>query len=340
MKKIITFLLVGLVLTSCASNKSGKLNNDEIKSKYAATILKSDLETRLYILASAVFEGRQTGEKGQKLAGSYIADFYAHLELSSPIGYENYLQEIPKEFFRGKSNASSENVIALIEGSEFPEEVIVISAHYDHLGKKGDLIYYGADDNASGTSAVLEIAQAFKEAEKSGYGPKRSILFLNLTGEEDGLFGSQYYIAHPVFPLSETVVDLNIDMIGRVDEEHQGKPDYLYLIGSDKLSRELHRLSESVNKDYFGLELDYTYNDENDPNRFYERSDHYNFAKKNIPIIFYFNGAHEDYHRATDTPDKIDYDLLAKRTKFIFYTAWELANREERIKVDDRKNNQ
>jgi len=338
MKKIITLLLLVLVLNSCASNKASKLNSDAIKSKYAATIVKSDLETRLYILASDVLEGRQTGEKGQKLAASYIADFYDHLELSSPEGVENYLQEILKEFFRGKSNASSENVMAYIAGSEFPEEVIIISAHYDHLGKKGDLIYYGADDNASGTSAVLEIAQAFNEARKSGYGPRRSILFLNLTGEEDGLFGSKYYVSHPVFPLTETVVDLNIDMIGRVDEIHKEQPDYIYLIGADKLSKELHKLSESVNKDYFGLDLDYTFNDENDPNRFYERSDHYNFAKNNIPIIFYFNGAHEDYHKATDTPDKIDYDLLAKRTKFIFYTAWELANRKERIKVDEKKN--
>ena len=339
MKRIIILLLVGLVLSSCATSKSNKLNTDEVKSKFAATIVKSDLETRLYILASDVLEGRQTGEKGQKLAGDYIADFYDHLELSSPEGVENYLQEVPKEFFRGKSKASSENVMAFIEGSEFPEEVIVVSAHYDHLGKKGDQIYYGADDNASGTSAVLEIAQAFKEAQKSGYGPRRSILFLNLTGEEDGLFGSKYYIAHPVFPLTETVVDLNIDMIGRVDEKHKDQPDYLYLIGSDKLSKELHKISETVNKDYFGLELDYTFNDENDPNRFYERSDHYNFAKNNIPVIFYFNGAHEDYHKATDTPDKIDYDLLTKRTKFIFYTAWELANRKERIKVDNKSIN-
>lgn len=339
MKKIILLLLVGLVLSSCATSKASKLNSDEVKSKFSATILKSDLETRLYILASDVLEGRQTGEKGQKLAGNYIADFYNHLELSSPVGVENYLQEIPKEFFRGRSKASSENIMAFITGSEFPEEVVVISAHYDHLGKKGDQIYYGADDNASGTSAVLEIAQAFKEAEKSGYGPRRSILFLNLTGEEDGLYGSKYYIAHPVFPLTETVVDLNIDMIGRVDEKHKDQKDYLYLIGSDKLSKELHKLSETVNNDYFGLELDYMYNDENDPNRFYERSDHYNFAKNNIPIIFYFNGVHEDYHRPSDTPDKIDYDLLAKRTRFIFYTAWELANREERIKVDKKSIN-
>ncbi len=337
MKIRFALLLLAYLLVSCGSNKKSRLNDDDVKNKYAATIIKSDLETRLYILASDVLQGRKTGEKGQKLAATYIADFYEHIELSTPEGHENYLQEIPKEFFNGRSNASSENVMALIIGSELPEEVVVISAHYDHLGKKGDLIYYGADDNASGTSAVLEIAQAFQEAKKSGYGPKRSILFLNLTGEEQGLYGSKYYTSHPVFPLKETVVNLNIDMIGRVDEKHSENPDYIYLIGSDKLSKELHKLSETINKKYFGLELDYTYNDENEPNRYYERSDHYNFAKNNIPIIFYFNGAHKDYHKASDTPDKIDFDLLAKRTKFIFYTVWEIANRENRIVVDEKK---
>src|SRR5690606_10497180 len=165
--------------------------------------------------------------------------------------------------------------------------------------------------------------------------PKRSILFLHVTGEEKGLLGSKYYTdTQPVFPLENTIADLNIDMIGRVDDEHQSNPDYVYLIGSDKLSTELHNLSEAVNQKYFNLQLDYTFNDKDDPNRFYYRSDHYNFAKNNIPIIFYFNGVHEDYHQPGDTPDKINYEILAKRTQLIFATAWELANGENRPKVD------
>ena len=161
------------------------------------------------------------------------------------------------------------------------------------------------------------------------------MLFLHVTGEELGLFGSQYYTdVDPIFPLKNTVANLNIDMIGRVDKKHENHRNYLYLIGSDKLSKELHDLSEAVNKKYFNMEFDYTFNDDNDPNRFYYRSDHYNFAKNNIPVIFYFNGAHEDYHRPSDTPDKIQYDLLETRARLIFYTAWELANRDERIKLD------
>ncbi|MGB5171254.1 M28 family peptidase [Eudoraea sp.] len=229
----------------------------------------------------------------------------------------------------------SENVIAILKGSEKPEEYIVISSHLDHIGITGNQINNGADDDGSGTVAMLEIAEAFKEASLKGQGPKRSIVFLHVTGEEKGLFGSQYYTDFdPIFPLEQTVTNLNIDMIGRIDPKRQGNRNYVYLIGSDKLSSELHQLSEEVNNKYTQLELDYTYNDENDPNRFYYRSDHYNFAKNDIPIIFYFNGTHDDYHKPGDTPDKINYDLLENRSRLIFYTAWELANRQTKPKVD------
>ncbi|MCA0131842.1 M28 family peptidase [Winogradskyella alexanderae] len=233
-------------------------------------------------------------------------------------------------------SVDSENVVAFIEGSEKPNEILVISAHLDHEGVKDDKVYNGADDDGSGTVAILEIAEAFKIAKDAGKGPKRSILFLHVTGEEKGLLGSRYYTdINPIFPLENTVVNLNIDMIGRTDPKRkEGSRNYVYLIGSDKLSTDLHNLSEAVNKKYANIELDYTYNDENDPNRYYYRSDHYNFAKNNIPVIFYFNGTHDDYHQPSDTPDKIEYDLLENRTRLVFYTAWEIANRDERIVVD------
>ncbi|MHA7057382.1 M28 family peptidase [Aquimarina sp. M1] len=235
---------------------------------------------------------------------------------------------------------TSENVAAFIKGSEKPDEIIVISAHLDHEGVKNGEVYNGADDDGSGTVAVVEIAEAFSKAVKDGNGPKRSILFLNVTGEEKGLLGSRYYTdVDPIFPLENTVADLNIDMIGRTDPKRKSENrNYVYLIGSDKLSTELHNISEQVNTKYTNIELDYTYNDENDPNRFYYRSDHYNFAKNNIPVIFYFNGTHDDYHQPSDTPDKIQYDLLENRTRLVFYTAWELANRENRIIVDKAEN--
>tara|TARA_R110002111_G_scaffold252774_1_gene317795 strand:- start:20 stop:1597 length:1578 start_codon:yes stop_codon:yes gene_type:complete len=230
----------------------------------------------------------------------------------------------------------SENVVAYIKGSEKPDEILVISAHLDHEGIKNGEIYNGADDDGSGTVAILEIAQAFKAAEKAGHGPKRTILFLHVTGEEKGLLGSKHYADNdPIFPLENTVADLNIDMIGRTDPKRTiGTRNYIYLIGSDKLSKELHNISEEANTKYTQMELDYKFNDDNDPNRFYYRSDHYNFAKNNIPVIFYFNGTHDDYHKPSDTPDKIEYDLLETRSRLVFYTAWEVANRAERVIVD------
>ncbi len=228
----------------------------------------------------------------------------------------------------------SENVLGYLEGTDKKEEVVVLTAHFDHLGKMGDQIYNGADDDGSGTVAIMEIAQAFADAKKAGNGSRRSMLFMTVTGEEKGLLGSEYYTSNPIFPLENTVVDLNIDMIGRVDPKHKDNPDYVYLVGSDRLSSELHMLSEKVNETYTKLALDYVYNDENHPDRIYYRSDHWNFAKNNIPVIFYFNGVHADYHQPTDTADKIDFDQLHKRTLLVFYTAWEIANRENRLKVD------
>lgn len=229
---------------------------------------------------------------------------------------------------------ASENVLGYLEGTDLKDELVVITAHYDHIGKDGEQINNGADDDGSGTSAVLEIAEAFVQAKADGKGPRRSMLFMTVTGEEKGLLGSEYYTSNPVFPLENTVVDLNIDMIGRVDPEHKDNPDYVYLVGSDRLSTELHEISEKVNSTYSNLALDYTYNDESHPDRIYYRSDHWNFAKNNIPIIFYFNGVHDDYHQPTDTIEKIEFDQLTKRTKLVYHTAWVLANRDQRLVVD------
>lgn len=232
----------------------------------------------------------------------------------------------------------SDNVLGYLEGTDKKDELVVITSHYDHIGKRssgeGDLINNGADDDGSGTVSVIQLAKVFSQAKKDGKGPRRSILFMTVTGEEKGLLGSEYYSEHPVFPLANTVVDLNIDMVGRRDPQHKDSAPYVYVIGADKLSKELNTLSETTNKTYTNLIFDYTYNDQNHPDRLYYRSDHWNFAKKNIPIIFYFDGIHEDYHKPSDEVDKIEFDLLAKRAQCVFYTAWEIANREQRIVPD------
>lgn len=328
-------LLVIISALSCDSAKKTTKSSDADKVAYAKLISDKNLKELLYVYAGDEMEGRMTGSAGQKKASAFIRDYYIDHGIASPLK-DTYYQPIPGSYFRGQTHgADSENVLAFIEGSEKPEEIIVISAHLDHVGMdaRGN-IYNGADDDGSGTVSVMEIASAFKQAEKAGKGPKRSILFLHVTGEEIGLFGSRYYVENPVFPLKNTVANLNIDMIGRIDPDKAENPNYIYLIGSNMLSQDLQDISEQVNRDYIGMELDYKFDDPNDPNRFYYRSDHYNFAKNNIPVIFYFNGVHEDYHGIGDTPDKIEYELMAKRAQLIFLTAWELANREERIRLN------
>lgn len=228
----------------------------------------------------------------------------------------------------------TENVLGFLEGTDKKEEIVIITAHYDHIGKRGEQINNGADDDGSGTTSVLKMAKAFTKAKSEGHGPRRSILFMTVTGEEKGLLGSEYYVNHPIFPLNQTVVDLNIDMVGRTDEAHEDNREFVYLVGSDKLSTELHELSEKANNTYTKLSIDYTYNDQDHPDRIYYRSDHWNFAKNNIPVIFYFNGTHDDYHQPTDTVDKIEFDLLQKRAQLVFYTAWVISNRDDRLVVD------
>jgi hypothetical protein len=230
------------------------------------------------------------------------------------------------------------NILAYIEGSDKKDEMVIVSAHYDHVGMKGeDNIYNGADDNGSGTSTVLALAEAFSKAKAEGNGPRRSILFLWLTGEEKGLLGSEFYTEHPVFPLEKTICDINIDMVGRVDKKYEANPNYIYVIGSDRISTDLHDVNEEMNKKYSNLTLDYTYNSEQDPNRFYYRSDHYNFAKNGIPSIFFFNGVHKDYHKVTDTVDKINFAKMEGIARHIFHLTWKVSNQESGLRITNGK---
>lgn len=351
MKKLLIPILSIILFTSCGSSKissdtqnsnqniiSSDSKSERSFSKAYQQIKFKDLKKNLHIIASDEMEGRDTGSQGQKKAGEYIVKFYKDLGISFPEKLGSYYQKVPSSFMKkrgGEDLPDSENILAFIEGSEKPEEIIVVSAHYDHIGTKNGVVYNGADDDGSGTVAVMQIAKAFQKAKKKGNGPKRSVLFLHVTGEEHGLFGSEYYSDNPVFPLANTVADLNIDMIGRDDAANRGK-NYVYVIGSEMLSSELKTINETANKKTNNLELNYKYDDPKDPDRLYYRSDHYNFAKHGIPVAFFFDGIHEDYHKETDDVEKIDFNLLQKRTQLVFATAWELANRKERIVVDKK----
>ena len=328
-------LVASLVMFSCASNN---LSYEGKAFKNAYSSIKADeLKKNLMVIASDEMQGRDTGSEGQKAAGKYMINFYKNLGISYPKALGSYYQIVPKEALKTRRGdlPESENILAFIEGTEKPEEIIVVSAHYDHVGTKDGVVYNGADDDGSGTVAVMEIAEAFQEAKKAGKGPKRSILFLHVTGEEHGLLGSKYYSDNPVFDMKNTVVDLNIDMIGRSDKENEGK-DYVYVIGSEMLSSQLKVINEAANKITHNLELNYKYDDPNDTQRLYYRSDHDNFAKHGVPVAFFFDGIHADYHQPTDDPEKIDYPLLQKRAQLVFATAWELANRNDRILVDKK----
>ena len=318
---------------------------------YANSINNIDLYKHIEVLSSDSLEGRETGKPGQKMAAEYIANQFKKIGIP-PYKRKTYYQKFKvkserhickcddcdltffKRIFKANQTIRGENVLGYIEGSDLKDELLIITAHYDHLGKHDSLIFNGADDDASGVSAALEIAEAFMLAKKEGNGPRRSILIMPVSGEEKGLLGSRYYTDNPIYPLENTVANLNIDMIGRLDDWHDNG-NYVYLIGSDRLSYDLHDLNEKINNEYIGIDLDYRFNDKDDPNRYYYRSDHYNFAKNNIPVIFYFNGVHEDYHKPSDTIEKLDFDKINTITKLIFLTAWEIANRDDRIKLRD-----
>lgn len=336
--KTLLLSFCSVIFSQCQSqnevkNVLPKIETLDFKPEYLELIDSIEVKKELYVYASDEMKGREAGTENEVLATDFLVEKYKDLEIKGAGENGDYLQAIPKGTFRAMEEVGH-NVIAKIEGSEKPDEYVVISAHLDHVGEQYGEIFNGADDNGSGTIAILNIAKAFKKLEQKGFKPKRSLIFLHVTGEEKGLLGSKYYVENSWFPLGNTVANLNIDMIGRVDEKHQNQPNYLYLIGGTRLSKELGSIAEKLNENHFGLALDYTYDAPDHPERLYYRSDHYNFAKNNIPSIFFFNGIHEDYHKPTDTADKINYPLLTKRTQYVFAIAWELANRKERLKLD------
>jgi hypothetical protein len=253
-------------------------------------------------------------------------------ELPAP---KSYVVNANFDLAKSTDHLESSNVIGMLEGADKKDEALIITAHYDHLGKRDSIVYFGADDDGSGTVTILQLVKAFSKAAAEGAKLRRNIIFMTVSGEEKGLWGSDYYSEYPAFPLEKTTSDINIDMIGRVESGRKADSlNYVYVVGDNRLSSDLRPISEEVNKKTLNLNLDYKFNAPDDPERIFYRSDHYNFAKNGVPAVFYFNGLHNDYHRPSDTPDKINYELLAKRAQLIFYTAWEIANRDEMLKRD------
>lgn len=254
-----------------------------------------------------------------------------------------YLDYTP---YKGKRTITTKNVLAYFEGADpdLQNEVVVVMGHYDHVGigaptEDGDFIYNGADDNGSGTVGLMSIANAFHQAEKEGFKTKRSILFLHVSAEESGLLGSRYYSDHPIIPIDSTIAALNTDMISRSDPEHMenGITDYVYLIGGDIISSQLDSLVLDANQQNVNMQIDRGYNDLDDPNQFYRRSDHWNFGRLGVPFVFFFTGVHEDYHQPGDEVHDVDFEKYPRVARLIYTSAVNVANFEERPIVDNQQ---
>jgi Zn-dependent M28 family amino/carboxypeptidase len=287
------------------------LNFAQLSHAFAKTIVGNNFDTLLKIVkTNGTIESQWKTESKNKVAYKF-------------------------EKYRNTINAS--NVVGIIEGTDKKDEYVFVTGHYDHLGKHDGKIYYGADDDGSGTVAVIQMAEAFQKAANEGNRPRRTMVFMTVSGEEKGLWGSEFYSDNPFFPLDKTTVNLNIDMVGRVDTERTTADtlNYVYVIGHDKISSDLPIINEGVNNKYTNLVLDYKFDDPNDKNQIFFRSDHYNFARKGVPILFFYDGMLKaDYHQPTDTVEKINWALFEKRTRMIFHTAWVMANRDEMLKRD------
>lgn len=312
---------------------------------FSTSLVDNNSNTNVYYPNKTENEGIDFITMNTKAAKEIFAEWKADSLVALAKNYTPFtassFKELTKlfslEYKKQKEIVKASNVLGVIEGTDKKEEYVFLTAHYDHLGKRNGKIYYGADDDGSGTCAVIQMAEAFAKAKAAGKGPRRTIVFMTVSGEEKGLWGSRYYSDNPVFPLDKTTVDLNTDMVGRVDTERQTDDslNYVYVIGHDKLSSELQPINEGVNNKNTKLTLDYKFDDPKDEERIYYRSDHYNFARKGVPILFFYDGMLKaDYHKLTDTVEKINWELYAKRTKMIFLTAWDIANRDAMLKRD------
>ncbi|WP_372637797.1 M28 family peptidase [Fodinibius sp.] len=312
-----------------AYHDDGSAPSEEFSSGY--NVVSPEMATRLLRLDNPT----SLAELRDKIIQN-ITDF-------TPRFLDYGLSQIP---YDREISLDTENVLAFLKGADpqLKDEVVVVTSHYDHVGigqpdSTGDRIYNGADDDGSGTVAMLNMAHAFREAAQNGISPRRNILFLHVTGEEKGLLGSRYYSDHPSYPIEKTVANLNTDMIGRIDEEHEEKgiEEYAYIIGSELISSDLDSLIKAANRRSGQIELNKKYNDLQDPNQFYRRSDHWNFGRLGVPFAFFFTGVHEDYHRPSDEVHKIRFEKMAKIVRTMYASAVMIANADEAPTVDNQE---
>ena len=290
------------------------------------------LKSHLKILSSDAMAGRATGTPGIEKAAKYLESEFLRLGLT-PLHSKGFRQVYKLPNSEGKAC----NIIAQIEGKSIPSEFVVVSAHYDHLGVDNGKIYNGADDDGSGTASLLAMAEKLMELKKQGKGPVRTVVFIAFSGEEKGLWGSDYFSEHPTLDLTKVSCDVNIDMIGRIDPDRTTADTnhYVCVVGQRHISSELKLALRALNENTQNLILDGKFDEKSDPNRIFYRSDHYNFAKKGVPAVFFYDGMlGGDYHEPTDDFEKIDWDVYQKRCNFILDFVVSVANRADLLKRD------
>jgi hypothetical protein len=323
---VVPFLVVGCQVgqQSQVPDLSSNPSGPAAVRRAAESITAAGMRSRISFLASDELRGRETTSPGQETAAAYIVGEYTRLGLLPRGDSSSYIQRypfVPRPMQVGPPMpVLAPNVVAVLPGSDpaLRNEYVVLSAHMDHVGVgrpvRGDSIYNGADDNASGTAALLEVAQALSSLPIA---PRRSILFLNVSGEEHGLLGSEAFTRNPTVPVSSIVADINVDMISR------NSPDSIVVIGKEYSS--LGELVNAVGAQHPEIRL--TVSDDIWPEeRFFFRSDHYNFARLEIPSLFFFAGVHNDYHQPSDEVSRIDPDKAARVARLIFYSVQEIAN--------------
>lgn len=326
-------------LANWKGSRWNQIEKGDLEFKTPSFQVKIPTITATPRLINAIFQGEKSNG-ANIFAKAVMQDFVEPFDLSSN-------KKISLNVGVKTDTVYTQNVVGILEGSDavLKNEYVAIGAHYDHVGmnlfsNNEDKIWNGADDDGSGTVAVLSMAEAFSKGTQK---PKRSILFIWHAGEEKGLWGSEYFTDNPTVPIDSIITQLNIDMIGRYqnpgDENHPQNKDLpkqgeIFLIGSKLMSTELGEVSETTNKAFLNLSFNYKYDDPNDPEQFFYRSDHFNYARKGVPIIFYMDGSHADYHQVSDSIEKINFEAMEKVVRTIFATGWELANRPTRPKVD------
>lgn len=234
--------------------------------------------------------------------------------------------QIKINIHREKEYTKSGNVIGYVQGEDTTGKHIVVSAHYDHIGKNNNFYFPGANDNASGVSSMLEIAKVLSEANKLGFKPKQSIIFISFGLEESGLLGSEFYVENPILPLEKLTANINLDMLGRQDRYHDTIPNYIYALAPDSLSLHIMQLMDSINNIHNFTRLEFLNNYPNAKKFFYRSSDQFNFFKKNIPAVLINNGIIKELHKSSDTKEKLNYQTIENITKLLILSIWELAN--------------